>query len=148
MLNEKTIYNYIDASLFSVGNIDLPRKVRYRRRQKKKLIKLDKGCYKGRTYQDFQRYVKENPDLPIVEMDSVVGKQNCGKVLLTIFFRNCSVILAFLRDANTARSVADIIDGLYKRLGHKLCCELFPIILTDRGSEFTNPSAIECTEWG
>ncbi|MCG1024389.1 helix-turn-helix domain-containing protein, partial [Dehalobacter sp.] len=30
MLDEKTIYNYIDAGLLSVGNIDLPRKVRYR----------------------------------------------------------------------------------------------------------------------
>lgn len=109
MLNEKTIYNYIDASLLSVGNIDLPRKVRYRRRQKKKLIKLDRGCYAGRTYQDFQRYVKENPDLPVVEMDSVEGTRNRGKVLLTIFFRSCSVMLAFLRDANTARFVADII---------------------------------------
>ena len=148
MLNEKTIYNYIDASLLSVGNIDLPRKVRYRRRQKKKLIKLDRGCYEGRTYQDFQRYVKENPDLPIVEMDSVEGTRNRGKVLLTIFFRSCSVMLAFLRDANTARSVADIINGLYESLGHECYCELFPIILTDRGSEFTNPSAIECTGWG
>ncbi|WP_312158852.1 hypothetical protein [Oscillibacter sp.] len=147
MLNEKTFYNYIDASLLSVGNIDLPRKVRYRRRQKKKLIKLDRGCYEGRTYQDFQRYVNENPDLPIVKMDSVEGKRNCGKVLLTIFFRSCSVILAFLRDANTARSVADIIDDLYERLGHDLFCKLFPIILTDRGSEFTNPSAIDCTVW-
>ena len=57
-------------------------------------------------------------------------------------------MLAFLRDANTARSVADIINGLYESLGHECYCELFPIILTDRGSEFTNPSAIECTGWG
>lgn len=28
MLNEKTIYNYMDASFFWVGNLDLPRKVR------------------------------------------------------------------------------------------------------------------------
>ena len=32
MLDEKTIYNYIDAGLLSVDNIDLPRKVRYRTR--------------------------------------------------------------------------------------------------------------------
>lgn len=107
MLNEKTIYNNIDAGFFSAGNLDLPRKVRYRRRQRKKLMKLDRGCYEGRTYRDLQRYVKENPDLPVVEMDRVGEKRNCVKVLLTIFFRSCSVILAFLRDANTARSVAD-----------------------------------------
>mgnify|MGYP007090275801 FL=1 len=30
MCDEKTIYNYVDANLLSVGNLDLPRKVRYR----------------------------------------------------------------------------------------------------------------------
>lgn len=30
MCDEKTIYNYIDDNLLSVGNLDLPRKVRYR----------------------------------------------------------------------------------------------------------------------
>lgn len=83
-----------------------------------------------------------------VETDSVEGTKNSGKVLLTIFFRNCSVMLAFLRDANTARSVADVINCLYERLGHELYCEMFPIILTDRGSEFTNPSALERNEYG
>lgn len=148
MLNEKTIYNYIDANLLGVSNIHLPRKVRYRKRAKKKLVKLDRGCYNGRTYLDFQQYIKENPDLPIVEMDTVEGKKNRGKVLLTIFFRNCNVMLAFLRDSNTARSIAEIMDTLYENLGHELYCELFPILLVDRGSEFTNPSALECTEWG
>ena len=53
MLSERTIYSYIDAGLLSAGNLDLPRKVRYRRRVKKKTIRLDKRCHKGRTYQDF-----------------------------------------------------------------------------------------------
>ena len=37
MLDEKTIYSYIDAGLLTAGNIDLPRKVRFRVRKKKKL---------------------------------------------------------------------------------------------------------------
>ncbi|MCD7751913.1 MAG: helix-turn-helix domain-containing protein [Lachnospiraceae bacterium] len=49
MLDEKTIYNYIDAGLLSVGNIDLPRKVRYRVRRKKKPVKVDKQCHAGRS---------------------------------------------------------------------------------------------------
>lgn len=35
MLDEKTIYNYIDAGLLSARNIDLPRKVRYRTRKER-----------------------------------------------------------------------------------------------------------------
>lgn len=142
MLDEKTIYNYIDAGLLSVDNIDLPRKVRYRSRSHKKHVRVDKQCHLGRTYEDFEAYIAANPDVPIVEMDSVEGRKG-GKVLLTIYFRNCSLMLAFIRDTNTARSVSEIFDQLYKLLGHDTFTSLFQVILTDRGSEFTNPLAIE-----
>ena len=55
---------------------------------------------------------------------------------------------AFIRDANTARSVKDIFNSLYENLGHEKFVELFPVILTDRGSEFTDPMAIEFNEDG
>ena len=75
MLDEKTIYNYIDAGLLSVGNIDLPRKVRYRVRKKKKPVRVDKQCHVGRTYDDFREFIATNPDVAIVEMDSVEGRK-------------------------------------------------------------------------
>lgn len=142
MLDEKTIYNYIDAGLLSVDNIDLPRKVRYRTRSHKKPVRVDKQCHVGRTHEDFESYIAVNPDIPVVEMDSVEGRKG-GKVLLTIYFRNCSLMLAFIRDANTARTVTEIFDQLYDLLGHDTFNSLFQVILTDRGSEFTNPHAIE-----
>ncbi len=142
MLDEKTIYNYIDAGLLSVGNIDLPRKVRYRVRKKKKAVKVDKQCHVGRTYADFEEYMAANPDVAVVEMDTVEGRKG-GKVFLTIYFRSCSLMLAFIRDRNTARSVTEIFNHLYELLGHDKFVELFPVILTDRGSEFTDPLGIE-----
>ena len=142
MLDEKTIYNYIDAGLLSVCNGDLPRKVRYRIRKKKKPVRVDKKCHVGRTYEDFQEYMAANPDVSVVEMDSVEGRKG-GKVFLTIFFQNCNLMLAFIRDANTARSVTDIFNQLYVLLGHEKFTELFPVIVTDRGSEFTDPLGIE-----
>lgn len=142
MLDEKTIYNYIDAGLLSVDNIDLPRKVRYRTRSHKKPVRVDKQCHVGRTYEDFEAYLAANPDIPIVEMDSVEGRKG-GKVLLTIYFRNCSLMLAFIRDTNTARTVTELFEQLYTILGHDVFTSLFQVILTDRGSEFTNPLAIE-----
>lgn len=147
MLDERTIYNYIDAGLLSVGNLDLPRKVRYRARKKKKPLRVDKQCHLGRTYDDFLEYTAANPDIPIVEMDSVEGRKG-GKVLLTLFFRNCNLMLAYIRDANTARSVTEIFQKLYESLGRETFCRLFPIILTDRGSEFTDPVSLECDDWG
>ena len=147
MLDERTIYNYVDAGLLSVGNIDLPRKVRYKVRKKKPSVRVDKQCHLGRTYEDFLEYTAANPDTPVVEIDSVEGRKG-GKVLLTVFFRNSNLMLAFLRDRNTARSVTEVFEWLYNILGHEQYCRLFPIILTDRGSEFTDPVSIECTKFG
>ncbi|MBT9147975.1 MAG: hypothetical protein DDT32_01744 [Syntrophomonadaceae bacterium] len=63
-------------------------------------------------------------------------------------FRNCGFILAFLRDRNTSQSVIDVFEQLYSRLGKDSFCQLFPVILTDNGSEFSNPTAIETAEDG
>ncbi len=80
-------------------------------------------------------------------MDSVVGKKG-GKVLLTLHFVDTSLMLAFLRDANTAKTVTDVFTELRKKLGDSLYKTLFPIILTDNGSEFSNPKGIEYDEKG
>lgn len=53
-------------------------------------------------------------------------------------------MLAFLRAHNTARSVTAIFNSLDTTLGREAFQSLFPVILTDRGSEFTDPLAIEC----
>lgn len=52
-------------------------------------------------------------------------------------------MMAFLREANTSRSVIDIFDYLYKVLGRATYKKLFPVLLTDNGSEFSNPREIE-----
>ena len=145
MYSEKTIYNYIDACLLDVRNIDLPRKVKFRERYKKPEFKVDKGCRIGRNYQEYLKLKEKNPDLAEVQMDSVMGVKG-GKCLLTIHFVESSLMLAFIRDANTSQSVIDVFNGLDKVLGNELFSELFPYILTDNGSEFSNPRAIEYRE--
>lgn len=142
MCSEKTMYNYIDACLFDVRNIDLPHKVKYRPRYKRPEFKVDKGCRIGRNYNDFQVFMEKNPDLPIVQMDSVIGSKG-GKVLLTIHFVETSLMLAYLREANTSQSVIDIFNDIRKIMGQENFKKLFPVILTDNGSEFSNPKAIE-----
>jgi IS30 family transposase len=142
MCSEKTIYNYIDACLLDVRNIDLPRKVKFRERYKKPAFKVDKGCRIGRNYEAFEEFIKIYPDTAIVQMDTVLGTQG-GKCLLTIHFVETSLMLAFLREANTSQSVIDVFNDLDQKLGRELFRKLFPVILTDNGSEFSNPKAIE-----
>jgi IS30 family transposase len=108
---------------------------------------VDKTCRIGRTYEDFISFIRENPDTPIIEIDSVEGVKG-GKVLLTIHFVEPQFMLAFLREANTSRSVIDIFEDLYIKLTPKVFTKLFQIILGDNGSEFSNPSAIEFDSQG
>lgn len=142
MCSEKTLYNYVDGCLFDIRNIDLPRKVKYRPRYKKPELKVDRGCRIGRNYHDYEVFIEKYPDLAEVQIDSVIGTKG-GKVLLTVYFVNTCLMLAFLREANTSKSVIDIFDTLYQQLGGQDFRKLFPYILTDNGSEFSNPKCIE-----
>lgn len=54
-----------------------------------------------------------------------------------------SLMLAVLREANTSQSVIDVFNDLDQKLDRELFRKLFPVILTDNGSEFSNPKAIE-----
>ena len=145
MCSEKTLYNYVDAQLFDIRNIDLPRKVKYRPRYKQPEFKVDRGCRIGRNYSDFKKFLEENPETTIVQMDTVIGRVG-GKCLLTIHFVETSLMLAFLRDANTSGSVIRIMNALDEVLGAKAFNQLFPVILTDNGSEFSNPKELEYRE--
>ena len=142
MVSERSLYRIIDAGLISAKNLDLPRKVRFRQRKKKQAFKVDRKCRHGRTFDDFKKFMEEHPDHPIVQMDSVEGKKG-GKVLLTIHFVKAEFMLAFLRDYNDSRSVTNVFKSLWNILGPDNFREIFPLILTDNGSEFSNPAAIE-----
>lgn len=147
MVSESTLYRLVGYNVFQARNIDLPRKVRYSRRRKRKDFKVDKTCRIGRTYEDYTGYRSKHPDLPVTQMDSVEGKKG-GKVLLTIHFVKAELMLAFLRDANDSQSVLAIFERLYLELSPDIFRSIIPLILTDNGSEFSNPKAIEYDRQG
>ena len=146
--SERTLYRYIDSGVLSVKNIDLPRKVKYKpRRQSDNSEKLSRKCTVGRTYADFTDFLERHPETCVVEMDTVVGPEP-GKVILTMLFRNCTFMLAFLMDSTKSESVIQVFRFLQRGLDPDTFSRLFPVILTDRGSEFSNPWALECDEYG
>ena len=142
-ISEKTIYNYIERGYMSVINLDLQRKVKYKLRRCHKSEISDKGIFEGRTYKDFQEFLKTSPDASIVEMDTVLGCRGSKKVFLTMYFRSCKCLLIFLMPDKSANSVKAVFDRLEKKLGTFLFRSLFQVILTDRGSEFSDPDALE-----
>lgn len=148
-VSERTLYNYIDKKVFKVRNIDLPPKIVYRkRRSKKTLTRLEYQYRQGRTYEDFLSYTEAYPDLPIVEMDTVKGSREKGKVFLTMIFRKSSFMLIFLMKDGTQASVIQVFDALSEILGMALFKRLFPIILTDNGVEFKDPQSLEFNPQG
>ena len=138
----KSLYNYYNQGLFSLPRGEMPRMCMRKPRTAEKIRhKVDPKCRSGRTLADYEKYCLENPELPTVQMDSVIGSIG-GKVLLTLQL-NCGMMLAWLRDTNNSQSVIEYIDLLEQRLGLERFRRMFPVILTDNGSEFSNPAAIE-----
>ena len=143
---ERTLYTYVGEHLFTARNIDLPRKVRYKPRRKTNNPPRNTTYRKGRTYDDFCAYIQENPGVPVVEMDTVYGSKG-GKVLLTLFFRVCSLMVAFLLDECTQICVQSAINHIYAVIGSNDFKACFPVILTDNGAEFQAPELIEYDEY-
>ena len=146
--SKATLYNYLDKNCFSVGPLDLPRKVKLKKRKssKKKEIKETKARA-GRTYEDFRLYLEQHPELSIVEMDTVEGKKG-GKVLLTLLFRSSRLMLAFLLPSKTQIEVEKVFNYIENILGNELFEKIFPIILTDNGTEFSAPLNLEFNSEG
>lgn len=145
--SKSSLYNYINQNQLSARNIDLPRRVRYSKRKSQRIPPKDTTIRKGRTYEDFEKYLVENPDTQVVEMDTVEGKKG-GKVLLTMLFRNSKLMLAFLLNDKTSNSVLKAFNWIESILGNYLFEKTFPVILTDNGSEFSNPLSLEFNEEG
>lgn len=142
-ISEKTAYMLIHSGCIDAIPLDLPRMVRYKPRKKSKEVKVDKKCRVNRTYDDFLAYMKEHPDAPVLQGDSVEGKKG-GKVLLTLTWETMDFQLAFLRDHNDSASVTAVVNTLYESLGDEVFHKVIPPVwLLDNGTEFSNPTEIE-----
>ena len=141
-ITRATLYNYISKNCFSASSIDLPRKVRMKKRKQRRAEPKDTQARANRTYEDFQKYISEHPEQPIVEMDTVEGIKG-EKVLLTLLFRNSRLMLSYIMHEKTQAEVLRIFNMLEYELGSELFEKTFLIILTDNGTEFGNPLSLE-----
>lgn len=141
----RTLYNYIDQGLLDARNLDLPRRVRFKKRRKKTAPSehREQAYRTRRTYKDFEKYTQAFPNLEVVELDTVKGTREAGKCLMTLLFRRSNFMLIFLLNHCTQECVAEAFNELYALLGHRLFKKTFPIILTDNGPEFKDPWSIE-----
>ena len=143
-ISKRTLYNYLEKGYLDIKNIDLPRKVRYKKRTRNvpKNSRKQDSCRTNRTYKDFLRYIKENNIDYYVEMDTVEGVKG-HSVLLTLYLVPLKLLLIYKLDNQTISEVNKKILFLKQILGYELFHNIFPVVLTDNGSEFKDPDIVE-----
>lgn len=148
-ISKRTLYNYLekgylDIKNIDIKNIDLPRKVRYKKRTRNvpKNSRKKDSCRTNRTYEDFLRYIRENNIDYYVEMDTVEGVKG-HSVLLTLYLVSLKLLLIYKLDNQTISEVNKKILFLKQILGYELFHNIFPVVLTDNGSEFKDPDIVE-----
>ncbi|MBP5592979.1 MAG: IS30 family transposase [Clostridia bacterium] len=143
-VSKTTVYRHIEKGYYEISKIDLPRAVKFKLRKSKKEDYVPKGLKINRTYEDFLRFIDDNPNCCYSEMDTVIGTPG-GKVIMTFQFVNVDFMFGILMDNKSAAEGGERI----KQLKQSLTCagysfsDIFPVILTDNGGEFSNVFAFE-----
>ena len=143
----QTFYTYVHKGYFNFINDEmLPRAYSYKPRKRtneKSVVRFDSIIRTGRKLEDMNNYLELHPNANIVEMDTVIGKFEDKKCIMTLYFRNSKLMLMFLIDKYKPKSVSNVFKYLLKKIGVENFKKMFEIVLTDNGWEFSKPEDIE-----
>ena len=138
---ERTIRRLIYDRYLEAKAHDL---IRYSRfpHKKKRLIHDDHSLKNierlfKRTYSDLQRYLKNHPEVHIVQFDSVIGKAKDKYAILTITFPKERFQFGLRILKSDHNCVYGKLHDFFNKLGHKKTKKIFPILLADNGVEFS-----------
>ena len=137
---ERTIRRLIYRRNLAVKPHQLRRYVRFKHEYVKEpgdIHLRDIRALIGRTYKDYARYCNTHKRLNITQFDSLIGKINDHKAILTISFPTFNFQFGLLIKKSSPSSVNRVILQLFDRLGPDLVNAIFPINLCDNGIEFS-----------
>ena len=128
--------------------MDLPRIVKYKKRKNssQRRTRKEREILINRKYTDFIDFIYDNPDLNIVEMDTVEGLQKESDCFLTLLWRKSKFMLIFKLESQTSEEVTRIFNQIQNIIPLDIYKNLFQIILTDNGHEFFDVNNIECIQ--
>ena len=137
--SKSTAYRHLHRGYLSVSKLDFPRVVKFKARKQYRADSVPRAVRVGRTYDDFLTFIEENDVKHWVEMDTVIGRQG-GKVIMTFDFTYCNFMFGVLLDNKTADETATKIRSLKITLENSELRfgDIFPVLLTDNGGEFSN----------
>lgn len=143
-VSKSTVYRHIRKGYFSISPIELPRAVKFKARVQRHPDSVPKCVRVNRTYDDYLEFMENHPNLNVIEMDTVIGRIG-GKLIMTFQFVNVDFMFGLLLENKTAAEAASKISSLKDKLS---ACgfsfgDIFPVLLTDNGGEFSGVSAFE-----
>lgn len=143
-VSKSSVYRYFHRGYLSASIIDLPRAVKFKPRNKKPAEYVPKGVKIGRSYEDFLHFMEENDLSGHQELDTVIGNPG-GKVIMTIHFTAVNFMFGLLLENKTAAEASSKIVLLKQRLASNglSFSQLFPVVLTDNGGEFSDVASFE-----
>lgn len=150
-VSSKTLRNYIDKGLLTAKNIDLRRKVSLKASNDYKyprnyshdpLKKLD------HLYDDYLHYMSNHPDEITFQCDTVLGKRDDKKCLLTIHADILHFQMYFLIVNKTPSKVNNVFHSIMKKMGQDRFSNVFKVLLSDNGTEFDSLTDLENDENG
>ena len=142
-VSARTFRNYINAGVFGLANIELPKQVRYRTRKKNRNGEAKAGAVDatGRTYEDFLA-LGEEACRGAFQLDCIMGRRSDRQCVLSVHLPRLEFQIYLLLSAHVSVEVVGAVDFI------EYSCEgkfprIFGVGLTDRGSEFSDPEGIE-----
>lgn len=142
-VSTSTCYRWINQGILSSKIIDLRKAVRFPQKDKKEKRSMNRKHRIGRTHDDYLAFIATNPSLSVVEMDTVEGLKSENPCILTFAWLTPGLFMAHLMDRQTSLCVVETINKIEEQIGIELFKEIFTVILTDNGSEFSNATKIE-----
>lgn len=134
----KTLYNWIDAGVLTIINMDLPLKLR--RSTKKKRARQNKRVY-GTSIEERPESVESREEFGHWEIDTVIGKKSNDEALLTLVERKTRKELMMRLEGKDAFSVEKGLQTLLAPYRKDLTL-VFKTITADNGSEFSDLDAL------
>lgn len=145
MVCTKTLYNYVDAGLIQIKNIDLPEKLR--RNTKAKRVREAKKVL-GKSIKERPKSVDLREEFGHWEIDTVIGcKKDNEPCVLTIVERKTRTSIWLKAASHTADAIQEALCSLFKEYGSK-AASVFKTITGDNGSEFARLAELEAQRIG
>ena len=141
--SESTAYRLVNSGQTIIQKIDLRRAVKLKPRTHYVYKEDNRLIRQGRNYIDFLRDYYQNPACILTEMDTVEGPKGQNTCLLTIHITNTRFMLVKVLPNQDKECVTQAFRELRLELGDELYRKIFRFLLTDRGTEFCDPVAIE-----